>query len=603
MTEVCLLGPVHVRVRGQVFGPGDFGGRKPKQIFEMLALARGRPVSKDRLADQLWGDRLPDNVAGTLESYVSVFRRQLAPTSLIETQPGGYRLASEQIHLDLDRFDDLVARAARSGPRAGWRLLKEALGLVRGDVVEDEPYAQWAENERRIYRDRTVRARVDSGEAALACRDLYGALSEGERALEDDPVNEPACRLVMLTTYLMGRQDAALRTFERFQRTLRDELGVEPMKETGELCLAIRHHVPAAALLPPPAWDDLPRITELHRDLVPFIDREDQLRYLASCVSGGLAGSYRLALVEGGAGMGKSRLLREATDAVTGAPVGVATCSRLEQDLPFVPLAMALRAALPPGGVDPLAQVLSELGPDAGEAGLARAVEALAALVASASPTVVVLDDVHWADTYTFTALSYLRHRCAALPLVVVASFDPAEVGPRHPLNSLAPDVRLRLGPLPEAAVDALGGPCTFARTGGHPFLVAACLQAEAHASPDALPLLVGSWVLQQCQAAGPRAHQLLVTAAVLGRAFVPEELTSVVSGDPAELAEELERLCQWGPLRVEGAGFDFRYDLVREVLTESISPARRRLVRQLLDPLPSSPPRSPAAPPRTQTR
>jgi hypothetical protein len=52
----------------------------------------------------------------------------------------------------------------------------------------------------------------------------------------------------------------------------------------------------------------------------------------------------------------------------------------------------------------------------------------------------------------------------------------------------------------------------------------------------------------------------------------------------PAELAEELDRLCERRILRVDGLGFRFRYDLVRQVLLASLSPARQRLLRQRLD-------------------
>ena len=55
----------------------DFGGTKAKQLFQLLVLARGEPMPKDRLADLIWGESLPVNVNATLETYVSVLRRRL----------------------------------------------------------------------------------------------------------------------------------------------------------------------------------------------------------------------------------------------------------------------------------------------------------------------------------------------------------------------------------------------------------------------------------------------------------------------------------------------------------------------------------------------
>lgn len=70
---------------------------KPKQTPEVLLLEAGRTVPKDRIADRLWGDRLPQRVGGTIESYVSLLRRLLVMEPglgrrLIETDRGGGRL-------------------------------------------------------------------------------------------------------------------------------------------------------------------------------------------------------------------------------------------------------------------------------------------------------------------------------------------------------------------------------------------------------------------------------------------------------------------------------------------------------------------------------
>src|SRR5918996_1730228 len=138
---VQLFGPISVTVGDTRLGPRDFGGVKPKQIFEVLLAARGRSVSKDRLADLLWGESLPRNVSGTLETYVSVLRRRIEPNkgrgaSILVTEPGAYRLDTDLASIDIDEFDDLVQRAARTDGGNGRRLLEQALMLVRGDVLE-----------------------------------------------------------------------------------------------------------------------------------------------------------------------------------------------------------------------------------------------------------------------------------------------------------------------------------------------------------------------------------------------------------------------------------------------------------------------------------
>ena len=119
--SIQLFGPICVHSAGQELGPRDFGGIKPKQLLEILILARGRTVPKDRLADLLWGEKLPQRISGALENYVSVLRRNIDPDGngrdLVITEPGGYRFAIERVELDIERFDDLNERAARTHRR------------------------------------------------------------------------------------------------------------------------------------------------------------------------------------------------------------------------------------------------------------------------------------------------------------------------------------------------------------------------------------------------------------------------------------------------------------------------------------------------------
>ena len=123
MMRVRLLGGLEVALAGgAVLGPRDFGGAKPKQIFEILVLGRGRPVSKDRLAELLWGDDPPRNVAATLETYVSVLRRQLGEEARdrLTTEPGGYCLGtSGEWSVDTDELDALLSEADAARRAAG----------------------------------------------------------------------------------------------------------------------------------------------------------------------------------------------------------------------------------------------------------------------------------------------------------------------------------------------------------------------------------------------------------------------------------------------------------------------------------------------------
>ena len=141
-----LFGPIEVAAGGRRLGPRDLGGPKAKQVLELLLMARGHDVTKDRLADQLWGESLPKRAFAALENHVSVLRRHLDGVGrgrdLVVTDPGGYRVAAERIDLDLDRFDERITAAGKAGTRMARKLLSEAVqARARGEVLEDEPYA------------------------------------------------------------------------------------------------------------------------------------------------------------------------------------------------------------------------------------------------------------------------------------------------------------------------------------------------------------------------------------------------------------------------------------------------------------------------------
>lgn len=247
-TAVQMFGSIGIRNNDSVLGARDFGSRKPKQVLEILLAARGHLVPKDRLGDLLWGDKPPANVHAGLETYVSLLRRALGSEktggrALIVTEPNAYRFAVEHADIDLDRFDTLCAQAARK-TRAGARVsLESALGLARGELFEDEPYARWAEDLRETYREKVQQLRVDAAKLAIADRDFTSALAHSEAAIECDRFDERGYRVAMVALYAQGRQHHALEMFRRCRAALNDELGIEPLHGTRALQVAILQQV------------------------------------------------------------------------------------------------------------------------------------------------------------------------------------------------------------------------------------------------------------------------------------------------------------------------------------------------------------------------
>jgi DNA-binding SARP family transcriptional activator len=577
-----MFGTIAVAAGGARLGPRDFGGVKPKQVLEILLAARGHPVPKDRLAEYLWSDSLPRNVSATLETYVSVLRRRIScdrslSRRLIVTQPEAYRFASEQAWIDLDEFDRLTG-GSRGRQEIARSDLERALTLARGDLLEDEPYAEWMLELRDHYRERVVQTLLAASGAALAERDLHAALHHAETALGLDRFLEPAYRLAMVAYYALGQPHDALKLAARCRGLLADEIGTNPGAGLQEAEQAILADADPDSLLPEPVRQLTTLKLEATEEL-PFLGRARELAQLEGVLERALKGSFELVLVAGDAGMGKSRLLDEFGSRQPALRIGRGTCSGFGRRHPFVPLAMALRAALADIEIDAealpaLTSVLPELGlstrPHALET---QALESLVALIRQSAPLVLIRDDLHLADEHTIAALDYLAGRCAAVPLVVLASFRPEEAAPGSLVRLLRHTLTLELGPLRPEDLAAAGLSGLYERTKGHPYYLNGVDRGTGNAE---LSVAVHDFVLARCRAAGEQAYGLLLAASVLAEPFELDRVTEIAGLDKNQALDAIETLCRRGVLRLDGTRLAFQQQLEREVLYRHMSAPRR---------------------------
>ena len=153
-----ILGPLEVLER-DVAQP--LGGAKQRAVLAILILHRGEPVSGERLADELWGERPPATAAKTLQGYISRLRKTLGE-DVLRTRGRGYVLTLPSGELDLDEFERLAgegrdALSAGDAATAAERL-RGALGLWRGPPLADFTYEPFAQAEWRAWKRRAWRA-------------------------------------------------------------------------------------------------------------------------------------------------------------------------------------------------------------------------------------------------------------------------------------------------------------------------------------------------------------------------------------------------------------------------------------------------------------
>ncbi|MFE9744895.1 BTAD domain-containing putative transcriptional regulator [Saccharothrix saharensis] len=260
---------------------------KVRLLLADLLAHEGRPVSADRLAFDLWGDRPPGNPVNTLQTKVSQLRRALEAAEpggreLVAHGPAGYAVRVDSSTLDVLRFRELVA-AGRHG---------EALALWRG-----EPLAEFADAPFLV----PVTARW--AEERLAALEEFAESGPGEVDLAAEvarhPLRERLRGLHMRALYRAGRQVEALASYAELRRSLAEEQGLEPGPELAALHRAILDHDPALGPVAA-ARTNLPvAVTEL-------VGRERAVLDLC-----GLPRDARLVTLTGPGGVGKTSLALE----------------------------------------------------------------------------------------------------------------------------------------------------------------------------------------------------------------------------------------------------------------------------------------------------
>jgi DNA-binding CsgD family transcriptional regulator/tetratricopeptide (TPR) repeat protein len=313
---------------------------------------------------------------------------------------------------------------------------------------------------------------------------------------------------------------------------------------------------------------------------VDLLERDAALAALGESHAAAERGDGRVVCISGEPGIGKTSLVRHFVAGLEdGSRVLLGTCDDLSIPRPLGPLR------------DLAGSVSSELEDALAAGAPAHDIQDLliAELERPPRPTVLVLEDVHWADDATLDSITVLGRRVRSLPALVVMTFRGGEVPPGHPLHAalgaIGPDssALLELQPLSREAVSSLAGgdgDALYAATGGNPFYV-----SELLASRDAaeLPPSIANAVVARVSRLGDEARRLVELVSVVPNRVSTAVLDAVMPSW-ADAAEEPERR---ELLEIEGTHVHFRHELARNAVRASIpASARRRLHADVLEAL-----------------
>jgi DNA-binding CsgD family transcriptional regulator/Tfp pilus assembly protein PilF len=311
---------------------------------------------------------------------------------------------------------------------------------------------------------------------------------------------------------------------------------------------------------------------------VTILERGPTLVEMSHFLRDAGVGAGRLLFVGGEAGIGKSALVRRFCEMVAAsARILTGACDPLTTPRPLGPLYDIAQQL----GTSRLSDMLqhSENRPRIFDA-------VLSALSDRAQPTVVVIEDVHWADEATLDLLRYLGRRIDRTRALLIATYRADEVGDRHPLRLVLGDLatsaavqRMSLSPLSLDAVRALAGDSGMdvlelhRQTGGNAFFVTAILATGG----QRMPATVRDAVLARAARLTPAAREVLDAAAVIGYRVEPWLLDEVAQPAPGAV----ESCIDSGMLQTQENVLLFPHELSREAVLSAITPQRRTLLNR----------------------
>lgn len=488
----------------------SFVSNKARALLAFLVVTN-RPQPRPVLAELLWGDK-PDDVANAnLRMALSNLRKLVGPCLDI-TRSDVAIVKGCRYDVDVQQFQTRLNQVDLATLESNCTQLEEAMALYRGDFLEGlavrdaSSFEEWALRQRERYRQMAMQAlyrlsmiHTDRGSYALA-------IDYTTRLLDLEPWQEEGHRQMMLLLAVTGQRSAALAQYAACRRILLEELHVDPMPETNALLARIKampeqQGVPAQALA----------------TASTLFGRQREHAWLVHQWKVAQEQRSKITLIEGEAGIGKTRLVEEALRIATaaGATILRARCHDFGNEMPFHPFIDTLRQSLDrqpdllgqlsPVWLGELSGLLPELAdampelidlalrpPDASSRqrlfeavsqflratqydpvtnavrppitskGLPKQGNPLLAEAVKSKErwTVLFIDDLHWIDSASVDLLRYLAYRLNGCSVWFIGAYQRDGMDADHPLlklrRSLVSEGRadvLRLERLPASAI------------------------------------------------------------------------------------------------------------------------------------------------------
>ncbi len=608
--------------------------RLARSLFAYLVANGERAHTRELLSGIFWRDlsesRARRRLSHTLWQIQSVLA-EVSPETYITVTPNTVQFNRDASYwLDVEEFERSLSPARGTG-RSHQRKLERAVSLYRGDFLAGF-YDDWILVEQEQRRVEYFSALSRLVQVCKSMGEYEEALVYARRLTVADPLREDAHRDVMRLCSLLDRFSEAVQQYDRCAAILDEELGSRPSPETDELfrsILALREK------------GEQPFTLQVRGDLygsedAPLVGRAAERAALVERIEDVFAGHGGVVLIEGEPGIGKTRLLKELSNDANWRGLGVLWGSCPEDSrLPYEPVRQALAAGLSPLRAEQLSEIVegvwlrevSRIVPEvadwlpelpdtvplrAGE-GAGRIREAVTRVITALgqiNETLVVIDDIQWADDDTLQMLLPLAERLAESRVLLCLSYrsvegrDQAETwNVLRRLDSLAATRRLQLGPLSAEETEELVRRSTgvaanppelvsglYQETGGNPFFMLEMMRAlfEEKArlgeSTSLLELLgamdftsldekVAEIIGRRITELGPGASDVLNAAAMHGGRATIGDLTRISDVPRSHVLEVLDGALTAKIMYESGGAYRFWHQIFRRYVADRIDP------------------------------
>ncbi len=234
---VNVLGGFAVLDDGLPVPTSSWQSKVARDLFKMLAINRGRPIHREVLIERLWPGEFGDKASNRLSVALSAIRNATDPG---RARPGDHVVIADRdsvalnvanVAVDVDQFLAEGARGhalLRQGSRSqGLALLRVAEARYTGDVLEEQPYADWALPLREEALAMYLSVAAVLAEADAASGDHESAARRYLRMIERDPYSEHAYLGAVTALRAAGHHGSAQRLYATYVTKMTD-MDIEP---------------------------------------------------------------------------------------------------------------------------------------------------------------------------------------------------------------------------------------------------------------------------------------------------------------------------------------------------------------------------------------